>query len=145
MASWVNSPFGLRPHGLLTQSPFRLLTSPYSLCTMFRAVHSMHFISVSLGSSVSFPWGKFHFLIKTITDWVRLGVVYLNLVFSTANGVMFCEIYVQSAAHITTIHDSFIYFISFFKTFPRSSILHHQSSILDPRSWFSSKPRSFAH
>ena len=28
-------------------------------------------------------------------------LVYLNLVFSTANGVMFCEIYLQSAAHIT--------------------------------------------
>ena len=48
--------------------------------------------------------GKFHFLFKTITDSVRLGVVYLNLVFSTANGVMCCEIYLQSVAHITTIH-----------------------------------------
>ena len=47
-----------------------------------------------------FP-GKFHFLVKTITDSDRLGLVYLNLVFSTANGVMFCEIYLQSA-HITT-------------------------------------------
>ena len=27
---------------------------------------------------------------------------YLNLVFSTANRVMFCEIYLQSATHITT-------------------------------------------
>ena len=34
--------------------------------------------------------GKFHFLVKTITDSDRLGLVYLNLVFSTANGVMFC-------------------------------------------------------
>ena len=58
-----------------------------------------------------FP-GKFHsVLVKTITDSVRLGVVYLNLVLSTASRVMFCEIYLQSAADITTIHDLFIYFI----------------------------------
>ena len=39
---------------------------------------------------------------------VRLGVVYWNLVFSTASGAMYCEIYLQSVAHITTIHDLFI-------------------------------------
>ena len=54
-----------------------------------------------------FP-GKFQFLVKTITDSVRLGVVNLNLVLSTGGGVMFCEIYLQtpagSPAHITTIH-----------------------------------------
>ena len=55
---------------------------------------------------------------------------------------MFCEIYLQSTAHITTIHDLFIYFI--FKFFwpildgrspildPPSSILQPLSSILDP-------------
>ena len=49
---------------------------------------------------------------------------------------MFCEIYVQSAAHITTIHDLFIYFI--FKFFlkpildPLFSITNPRSSILDP-------------
>ena len=67
----------------------------------------------------AFPFPeKFHFLVKTITDSVRLGVVYLNLVFSTANGFIFCEIYLPSAAHndIATIHDlfKFIYF-EFFK------------------------------
>ena len=36
----------------------------------------------------NFP-GKFHFLVKTITDSVRLGVVYWNLVLSTASGVNF--------------------------------------------------------
>ena len=82
--------------------------------------------------------GKFHFLFKTITDSVKLGVVYLNLVFSTANGVMFCEIYLQSVAHITTIHDLFFYFFS-------KVILDPRFSITDPRSWFSSKPRSFTH
>ena len=76
-----------------------------------------------------FP-GKFHVLVKIITDSVRLGVVYLNLVFSTANGVMFCEIYLQSVAHITTIPDLFILFTSFFLTDPRSPILHHRYSIL---------------
>ena len=56
---------------------------------------------------------------------------------------MFCEIYLQSAAHITTIHDRFIYLFYFqiFLTDPRwpipdsrSSILHPPTSILDPRS-----------
>ena len=62
--------------------------------------------------------GKFHFLVKTITDSDRLGLVYLNLAFSTANGVMFCEIYLQSAAHIIT-DPRFIYFIfKFFLTDP---------------------------
>ena len=49
---------------------------------------------------------------------------------------MFCEIYVQSAAHITTIHDLFIYFIFkfFFKPIldPLFSITNPRSSILDP-------------
>ena len=54
-----------------------------------------------------FP-GKFHFLVKTITDSVRLEVVYLNLVLSAAKGVMLCEIYPQSAVYIITIHDLFI-------------------------------------
>ena len=49
---------------------------------------------------------------------------------------MFCEIYLQSAADITTIHDLFIYFI--FKFFfylildPRFSIPDPRSSIVDP-------------
>ena len=72
--------------------------------------------------------GKFHFLFKTITDSVKLGVVYLNLVFSTANGVMFYEIYLQSVAHITTIHDLLFYFL-FLKW---SSIPDSPSPILDP-------------
>ena len=76
--------------------------------------------------------GKFHFLVKTITDSDRLGLVYLNLVFSTANGVMFCEIYLQSAANITAlIRYWFIHLIfKFFLTDPRSLI--PRSSILDP-------------
>ena len=37
-----------------------------------------------------FP-GKFHFLVKTITDSDRLGLVYLNLAFSTANGPWFLD------------------------------------------------------
>ena len=51
--------------------------------------------------------------------------------FSTANGVMFCEIYLQSAAHIIT-DPRFIYlfFCKFFLTDPRSLI--PRSSILNP-------------
>ena len=67
--------------------------------------------------------GNFHFLVKMITDSVRLGVVYLNLVLSKTNEVLFCEIYLQPAAHndVTTIHYSFkIYFISRFLTDRRS-------------------------
>ena len=44
---------------------------------------------------------------------------------------MFCEIYVQSAAHITTIHDLFIYFIFKF-LLNRSSIPYSPSPIFDP-------------
>ena len=76
---------------------------------------------------------KIHFLIKTITDSVRLGVVYLNLVLSTLNGVIFCQIYPQYAAHndITTIHNlSKIYFISSF-FFNRSWIPDSRPPILD--------------
>ena len=75
-----------------------------------------------------FP-GKFHFLVKTITGSDRLGLVYLNLVFSTANGVMFCEMYLQSAAHITT-DPPFICLFYFQVLFNRSSTLISRSSIL---------------
>ena len=72
----------------------------------------MHFITVAF----HFP-GKFHFFVRTITDSVRLGEVYFNLVLSTANEVMFCEIYLQSTVQddIPTIHDLFkTYFTSSF-------------------------------
>ena len=67
--------------------------------------------------------------VKTITDLDRLGLVYLNLVFSTANGVMFCEIRRQSASHITT-DPRFIYLFYFQVLFNRASI--PDSTILDP-------------
>ena len=91
---------------------------------MVRVAHSMHFSD----KAFHFP-GKFHFLVKTITDSDRLGLVYLNLVFSTANGFMFCEIHLQSAVHITT-DLRFIYLFYFQGLFNRSSI--PDSSILDP-------------
>ena len=97
----------------------------------------MHFIIVSLDKAFHFL-GKFHVLVKTITDSVRLGV--LNEVLRTANGVIFCEMYLQTAVHndITTIHDIFkIFLISSF--FDRSSISDPRSSILV------SLDRSFAH
>ena len=75
-----------------------------------------------------FP-GKFLFLVKTITDSDRLGLVYLNLVFSTENEVMFCEIYLQSVAHITT-DPRFIYLFYFQVLFNQSLI--PDFSILDP-------------
>ena len=72
--------------------------------------------------------GKFHFLVKTITDSDRLGLVYLNLAFSTANRVMFCEMYLQSAAPIIT-DPRFIYSFYFHVLFNRSLI--PDFSILD--------------
>ena len=74
-----------------------------------------------------FP-GKFHFLVKTITYSVRLGVVYLNLVLSTASGVMFLST-VCGPHH----HDPrFMYFFYFQVFFNRSPILDPRSSILAP-------------
>ena len=128
---------------------YLLLIFPYNSCLRDLRVQFLDLFTACILSqyhwdkAFHFP-GKFHFLVKKITDSVRLRVVYLNLVLSTANGVMFCEIYLQSAVHneITTIHDLFrIYFISsFFKP-----ILDLRFSTPDPRSQFSGIPRSSAH
>ena len=84
----------------------------FQSCTQLtHALSQYHWVK-----ALHFP-GKFHFLVKTITDSVTVGVVSLNLAFSTANRVMFHEIHLQSAAHndITMIHDLFkIYFTSSF-------------------------------
>ena len=90
-----------------------LLISSYRWCLRDLRVQCLELYTACILSqyhqhkAFHFP-GKFHFLVKTITESVRLGVVYWNLVFSTASGAMYCEIYLQSAAHITTIHDLFI-------------------------------------
>ena len=79
-----------------------------------------------------FP-GKFqHVPCKNNTDSVSLGVVYLNLVVSTVNRVMFCEIYLRSA-HITTIHELFFLLLLFSSFFNRSSIPDPRSPIPDSR------------
>ena len=81
---------------------YLLLISPDSLRVQCLELYTTCILSqYHWDKEFHFP-GKFHFLVKTITDSDRLGLVYLNLVFSTANGVMFCEIYLQSVAHITT-------------------------------------------
>ena len=56
----------------------------------------------------------------------------LKFLLSTANGVIFCEIYLRSAAHndITTIHDLFKIYINIFQVF----LTDPGSLILDPRS-----------
>ena len=117
---------------------YLLLISSYSWCLRDLRVQCLELYTTCILSqyhwdkAFHFP-GKFHFLVKTITDSVRLGVVYWNLVFSTASGAMYCEIYLQSAAHMTTIHDLFIYFIfKFF--FYRSSIPDPRFSLPDPPS-----------
>ena len=119
----------------MTFSPaalYLLVISPYSSCLRDLRVQFLELYTACTLSqyhwdkAFHFP-GKFHFLVKTITDSDRLGVVYFNLVFSTANGIMFCEIYLQSAAHIITIYDLLIYLLiyfifKFFLTDPRSPI-----------------------
>ena len=141
------------------QNPVKVITfsialiSPYSWCSRNLRLQCLELHTACILSQYHwdkefhFP-GKFHLLVETITDSVRVGVVCSNIVLCTANGVMLCEINLQSAAHITTTHNSrpTIYlFISFSIFFNRSSILHPRSPIPDPRSTFSSKPRSFAH
>ena len=104
-----------------------MLTRSHS--TMFRAVHSGILSQYHWDKAFHSP-GKF----KTITHSVRLGVVYLKLVLSTASGVMFCEIYLQSAAHMHHHDPLFIYlFILFSSFFNRSPILDPRPSILHPR------------
>ena len=86
---------------------YLLLIFPYSLRVQCLELYTACILSqYHWDKAFHFP-GKFHFLVKTITASDRLEVAYLNLVFGTANGAMFCEIYLQSAAHITTIHDFF--------------------------------------
>ena len=119
---------------------YLLLISSYSWCLSDLRVQCLELYTACILSqyhwdkAFHFP-GKFHFLVKTISDSVILGVVYWNLAFSTASGAMYCEIYLQSAAHITTIHDLFIYLIfKLFFTDPRSPIPDSRSPILHPRS-----------
>ena len=84
-----------------------------------------------------FSWQNNHY------DSVRLGVVYLNLVFSRANRVRFCEICLQFVG----IHHHDLFILFYFQVFflNQSSMSNSPSPILYPRSWFSSKPQSFTH
>ena len=108
----------------------RKMRSTESKCTIKNSKLLKFFLLLQYQWDKAFHFSaKFHFLVKTITNSDRLGLVYLNLVFSTANRVMFWEIYLQSAAHITT-DPGFIYLFYFQVLFNRSSI--PDSSILDP-------------
>ena len=109
---------------LFIAAQYLLLISPYSLRVQCLELYTACTLSqYHWDKAFHFP-GKFHFLVKAITDSVRLGIVYLNLVFIQGKRVMSCEIYLPSAARITSLPDLFIYFIlKFFLTDPRSSIL----------------------
>ena len=62
---------------------YLLLISPYSLRVQCLELYTACTLSqYHWDKAFHFP-GKFHFLVKAITDSVRLGIVYLNLVFST--------------------------------------------------------------
>ena len=108
--------------------------SSYSRCLRDLSVQRLELYTACILSqyhwdkAFHFP-GTFDFLVKTITDSVRLGVVYLNIVLSTGSGFLFCEIYLQSTAHITIF--LFILF-SCFLTNPLSPVLHRRSLILAP-------------
>ena len=133
-------------HGCLVSSfnIFVQLMFTRSQSTMFRPVHRVHFITVSLGWSHFIFQENFSFSTKQSLNQSDLeyNVVYLNLVLSTASSVIFCKIHLQPVAHFTMIHNLFIYFIfKFF--FNWSSIPDCGSPILDPN--FPNKPRSFAH
>ena len=121
--------------GIVHTTITRKIRSTESKCTLKNSKLLKVFLVLQYHRDEAFYFpGKFHFLVKTITDSHRLGLVYLNLLFSTANGVIFCEIYLQSAAHITSdprFIYLFIYFIfKFFLTDARSLI--SRSAILDP-------------
>ena len=71
---------------------------------------------------------KMLFLVKIITESVRRGAIYLNLMLSTANGqgVMFCEIYSQSVeptSPLSTLYLFILFSSNLFLTDPQSSIL----------------------
>ena len=103
-----------------TVAQYLLLISLYSFRVQCLELYTACILS-------QYHWDKaFHFPDFTFSSKQSLTQTdshqFTCLVFSTANGVMFCEIYLQSAAHITT-DPRFIYFIfKFFLTNPRSLI-----------------------
>ena len=122
-----------------TAAKYLLLISSYNWCLRDLRLQCLELYTACIFSQ--YHWdkafhflGKFHFLVKTITDSVRLRVVYWNFVLNTASGAMYCDIYLQSATHITTIHDLCIYFIFNF--------FFYRSSIPDPRFSFPDPPSS---
>ena len=75
---------------------YLLLVSSYSWCLRDLRVQCLELYTACILSqyrwdkAFHFP-GKFHFLVKTITDSIRLGVVYWNLVLSTETGLCFVK------------------------------------------------------
>ena len=82
-----------------------------------------------------FP-GKCHFLVKTMTDSVRLGVVDLNLMLSdSVQLVGLCSVKFIYSVRPKSLRSTiylFIFISSVFLTDPQSSILDSRSLILDP-------------
>ena len=103
-----------------TRFVFRTKKSHNSTITAFRRISFSRRISLSPQNN--------HWLCQTRNSLLK---------FSAQDSEQDCEIYLKSAAHITMIHDLFIYFIfKFFKTDPRFPIPESQSPILllHPRS-----------
>ena len=109
------------------------LVSLQSPSTMFRAVHSMHFIPVSLGESVSFSMKispshqNNHWLSQTGSSLLKFTVQY------SERGYVLWNLCTICGPHH---HDPRFIYLFYFQVFffNRSSIPDSPSPILDPRS-----------
>ena len=114
--------------------------------TMFRAVHSMRFITVSVTKSVSFctkislSLQNNHWLSQT---WSSL--IYLNLVFSEGSNRAYVLWNISTVCGPHHHDPRFIYLFYFQVFFFKWSSIPDSTSPANPRTWFSSKPRSFSH
>ena len=82
---------------------------PYCFLSNQKKVQIRAFLHVICKTNVSCPPPENRLQRQRERAWSQ-AIVYLKLVLIRANGVMFCEIYLQSVAHITTTY-LFIYCI----------------------------------
>ena len=113
-----------------------LVSASNTSCTQHALYHSITGIKRFIFQEISLFRQNSNWLSQTRSSLLKFSAQY-------SERVMFCVIYLQSAAHITKIHDLFIslFYFRFFLTDPRSAIFDARSSILHPPSWFFSKPR----
>ena len=90
------------------QNRVKVIAFPIASEYIFESCSQRAFLSQYHWDEVFHFPGKSHFLVKTITDSVRLVVVYLNLVLSTANGILFCDCRPTMTSPRSTIYLKFI-------------------------------------